>query len=56
MKVSLTYVSQTLVPSAPPVLAARPAVALAGRDLRLSYDRRTVVDGAAIAEPPRIQF
>ncbi|MFE6970013.1 ABC transporter ATP-binding protein [Isoptericola sp. NPDC057653] len=44
--------SQTLVPSVPPVLAARPAVALAGRDLRLSYDRRTVVDGAAIELRP----
>ncbi|MFD6177286.1 MULTISPECIES: ABC transporter ATP-binding protein [unclassified Isoptericola] len=44
--------SQTLASSAPPVLAARPAAALAGRDLRLSYDRRTVVDGAAIELRP----
>ncbi|MGF0116611.1 ABC transporter ATP-binding protein [Promicromonospora sp. Marseille-Q5078] len=44
--------SQTLVPSAPPVVDPRAGVALAGRDLRLSYDRRTVVDGAEIELRP----
>ncbi|MGW8567610.1 ABC transporter ATP-binding protein [Isoptericola sp. NPDC055881] len=44
--------SQTLVPTTPTVLASRPAAALAGTGLRLSYDRRTVVDGAAIELRP----
>lgn len=52
MKVSLTYVSQTLAPSLPSVVESRPAVAMAGRGLRLSYDRRTVVDGAEIELRP----
>ncbi|SKC82606.1 iron complex transport system ATP-binding protein [Krasilnikoviella flava] len=52
MKVSLTYVSQTLAPSAPPVVESRPAVAMAGRGLRLSYDKRTVVHGAEIELRP----
>ena len=47
MKVSLTYVSQTLVEPTQ-ARAAHGRVALSGRDLRLSYDKRTVVDGAAI--------
>ena len=52
MKVSLTYVSETLVAEATPVHGPAPGtpgqVALAGRGLRLSYDKRTVVDDAAI--------
>lgn len=52
MKVSLTYVSQTLAPTAPPVVESRPAAAMAGRGLRLSYDRRTVVDDAEIELRP----
>ena len=56
MKVSLTYVSQTLAPSAHPVVESRATeprpVAMAGRGLRLSYDRRTVVDGAEIELRP----
>ena len=52
MKVSLTYVSQTLAPSAPPVVESRPAVAMAGRGLRLSYDKRTVVRSAEIELHP----
>lgn len=52
MKVSLTYVSQTLAPTAPPVVESRPGAAMAGRGLRLSYDRRTVVDDAEIELRP----
>lgn len=40
------------MPSAPPVVEPRAGVALAGRGLRLSYDRRTVVDGAQIELRP----
>jgi iron-chelate-transporting ATPase len=40
------------VPTAPPAVESRPAVAMAGRGLRLSYDKRTVVDGAEIELRP----
>lgn len=56
MKVSLTYVSQTLAPAAHSVVESRAAesrpVAMAGRGLRLSYDKRTVVHGAEIELRP----